>query len=91
VEEEYKQLGFESLSIFQPAAIYPGNDNTPSAFGSLNQRLNWLLPGTLNTVSSDEIGTAMMKSMSQQLQGKIAGTEIVSGGQMIRLRSQIEI
>jgi hypothetical protein len=88
MENELKSLGFQSLSLFQPAAIYPGNDNTPSAFGALNESLNFLLPGSLNTVSSDEIGLAMLKTMSQQEAGAIVGLETIVGGADIRQRAQ---
>ena len=88
MDTEIEKLGFTSLSIFQPAAIYPGNDNTPSAFGAFNQSINWLLPGVYNTVSSEEIGLAMMKTMQYQIDGKFTGTQRIQGGANIRLRSQ---
>lgn len=87
MEQGIIQYNYRSLSIFQPAAIYPGNDNTPSALGEINKRLNWLLPGALNTVSSEEIGRAMMITMNHQLDGKNTGVEYIRGGKNIRSRS----
>jgi hypothetical protein len=88
MEDELKSVGFQSLSIFEPAAIYPGNDNTPSALGALNQSLNFLLPGAYHTVSSEEIGLAMIKTMSQQQTGAFTGVETIVGGAEIRQRAQ---
>lgn len=88
MEREIGNIGFTSLSIFQPAAIYPGNENTPSAFGAFNESINWLLPGAYHTVSTDEIGLAMMKTMQYQIDGRFTGTQIIRGGADIRSRSQ---
>ncbi len=84
MERDISRLGFQSVAIFQPAAIYPGNDNTPNAFGAFNQSLNWLLPGAYNTVGSEEIGRAMMKTMNNQVNGNIVGVQVICGGADIR-------
>jgi hypothetical protein len=83
MEDEMKKKEFKSLAIFSPAAIYPGNDNTPSTFGWLNQQLNWVIPGAYNTVSAANIGLGMDLLMRKQVKGEVAGTVNVSGGEAI--------
>jgi hypothetical protein len=48
----------------------------------------FLLPGAYHTVSSEEIGLAMIKTMSQQQTGAFTGVETIVGGAEIRQRAQ---
>lgn len=84
MENEIKKLNFKSAVFYQPAAIYPGNTNTPETFGWLNEKLNCILPKTFVTVGSDVIAKSMRHVMTQQLQGKIQGNVTYFGGQAIR-------
>lgn len=72
--------GFKSVAIFRPAAIYPGNANTPEMFGKVNQLLNPFLPAIYNTAGTKAIADAMTFNMDLQLRETLQGTHIVNGG-----------
>lgn len=83
MEEEIEKKGFNSLSLFRPAMIYPGNENSPAALGWLNQKLNWLLPNAFNTASSTDIAQGMDTTMRKQLNGTITGKVVIDGGRAV--------
>jgi hypothetical protein len=85
MEEGIKALtSFQSVLFFQPAAIYPGNDNTPSLVGKLNALLNPILPGQFETASSEQIAQSMVKHMKEQLDSKLTGSNAITGGKAIK-------
>lgn len=84
MEEGIQALPFASVTILRPAAIYPGNVNTPSLVGRLNEMLNPILPGPLQTVSSVQIAQCMVEQMQQQVAGDWRGVKVVAGGQAIK-------
>lgn len=83
MEEGVTAQNFRSAAFFRPAGIYPGNDNTPSTFGWLNEKLNWLLPAKYVTAGTTVIADAMVVTMKAQLSGTITGCKVVDGGQAI--------
>jgi hypothetical protein len=85
MEEELEKIGFDSLAIIKPAMIYPGNSNSPQALGWLNQKLNWILPGVINSVSCAEIAQAMDLTMRQQMAGAVSGKVLINGGLEVTL------
>jgi nucleoside-diphosphate-sugar epimerase len=87
MEHGIKAMAFESVVIVQPAGIYPGNNNTPSFFGWLNEKLNPILPGKFETASSWAIAECMVQNMKQQLAGCIQGTKVICGGKDIKASS----
>jgi uncharacterized protein YbjT (DUF2867 family) len=90
MEEGIQALPFESVLFFQPAGIYPGNENTPSLVGKLNALLNPILPGRFETASSEQIADSMVKLMKEQLldsssNSKWTGSNnTITGGQAIK-------
>lgn len=89
MENGISGMNFGSVAIFRPAMIYPGNTNTPSFLGPINQSLNWLLPGAYNSVGSSEIASAMVRNMVMQLTGELKGVRVIEGGKAIAEESGI--
>jgi len=84
MEEGIKALPFESVVIVRPAAIYPGNNNTPSALGWINAKLNPILPGRFETASSQDIAESMVTLMKQQVAKVLQGTKVIDGGKAVK-------
>ena len=87
LEDSTKAIGFSTLSIFQPAVIYPGNVNIPKLFGWLNEKMNFMLPGIYNTVGADKIGDAMVVQVRLQLQGASQPVSYFTGGYVIQQKA----
>ena len=71
---------FKSVCIYRPAAIYPGNVNTPNFIGSLNKNLEFILPKLYHTAGTMDIANAMHLGMREQLCGSIEGKRVIDGG-----------
>jgi uncharacterized protein YbjT (DUF2867 family) len=84
MEDGIKAMPFTSISIIQPAGIYPGNKNTPSMLGKLNELLNPVIPGKFETSSSTQIAESMVKHMKEQIASKWNGVKLVTGGKAIK-------
>lgn len=87
MENRVGALAFKSVCVVRPAMIYPGNSNSPSLLGQLNQSLNWLLPSVFNSVGSTEIAQAMVRTMQDQVAGDVTGVKVIEGGGDIRKAS----
>ena len=87
MEDSSNAIGFSTLSIFRPAAIYPGNVNTPNLFGWLNEKMNFMLPGIYNTVGADKIGDAMVVQVRLQLKGASQPVSYFTGGYVIQQKA----
>jgi hypothetical protein len=74
---------FVNIHLSQPGVIYPGNDHASSVAVRINSMLNQILPGSFESVSSEEIALVMISSMKLQISGDVDGVHTVRGGRAI--------
>lgn len=80
-EELIAGVGFQSLSVFRPAAIV-GNSNTPGFVSWLFPKIDWMLPSKYQSISTVELGTRMVKALNQQVRGEWSGYRVYEGANL---------
>lgn len=66
MEEGAKDAGFDSLAIFQPAAI-TGNSNTPSFLNWISPGMDKIMPRKYASIHKDDLGKAQVYEMLRQM------------------------
>eukprot|EP01134_Creolimax_fragrantissima_P000843 CFRG0843T1 len=69
IEKNIEEIGFQSLSIFKPAALL-GNTNTPAFVNWLSPKIHWALPARWHGIQITSLAEKMIKVTEKALENK---------------------